>query len=142
MRLGDLLNQNDTATVEIDSETHLPVMWAMYDAYLEGLLKEKGPEDALYIKTAEFYNKIVDDHLEQGKPDVLSLGLTLQEQLDSCFVMSTFLYKTKQVIDMALNDERYELVSMLTNVVECAEKMLEVFKMRNGTEINVRLIEQ
>lgn len=142
MRLGDLLNQNDTVTLEIDSETHLPVMWAMYDAYLDGLIKEKGAEDSLFIKTSEFYNKLVHDYNEQGKPDVVNVDLTLKEQVDSCFVMSTFLYKIKQVIDMALNDERYELVSMLTNVVECAEKMLEVFKMRNGTEINVTLIEQ
>ena len=142
MRLGDLLNQNDVVTVDIDSETHLPVMWTMYDVYLEGILQEKGPDNALYLKTAEFYNKLVDDYHEQGKPDVVSLGLTLKEQVDSCFVVSTFLYKTKQVIDMALNDEKYELVSMMTNVVECAEKMLKVFKMRNGTEINVRLIEQ
>ena len=140
MRVEDLLNENDTVTLKIDSETHLPVMWTMYDAYLEGLIRDEGVESPLYIKTSEFYGKLVYDYNRQGKPDVTSLDLTLKEQVDSCFVMSIFLHKTKQVIDMALNDEKYELVSKLTNVVDCSEKMLKVFKMRNGTEINVKLL--
>lgn len=137
MKVKDLVEEKAGFNLSLDSENYLPVLNCMYDVYLQGLLEERGSEDKLFNMTSEFYNEMVEHHKGQDMPDVLTFSLNIAEQIKYCFVMDAFIVNTKRVIDMALDDERYELVSYLTRVLEDGEVVLEKIKTCSGAKINI-----
>lgn len=137
MKVKDLVEEKAEFNLSLDSENYLPVLNCMYDAYLQGLLEERGSEDKLFNMTLEFYKEMVEHHKEQDMPDVLSFSLNIAEQIKYCFVMDAFIVNTKRVIDAALDDERYELVSYLTKALEDGEVVLEKIKTCSKAKINI-----
>jgi len=140
MTLGDLLKEEQVFNLNIESETYLPVLWGMYNSYLESLLTEYGFENERFQLASGFYNYFVDNHNEQDKPEVLNLPLTMKQQVESCVVLLTFAESTKRVVEIALSEEEYGIVAKLNGIIDCAEKMLDKFKYRGETEINIKAI--